>query len=212
MYRLFLVVSLALSVLSGCCGGADGVSAQVQASAVDSGKVVIDKIMSRRSIRNYKPQPVGRDTLAIIAKCGINAPSGMNRQPWEVRIVDNKEFIDGLTEIYRQKDERAAADTNMRTMFRNAYSVIFVAGVGGAQLDCGILGENMVLSAWSMGVGTCFLGGPIRFLKTTPECQPYLERLGFSEGAELIYALAVGYPDESPEARPRDESKVKFVD
>lgn len=178
----------------------------------DKGKAIVETIMSRRSIRKYKAQPVGRDTVETIVRCGINAPSGMNRQPWEIRIVDDKASIDSITAICRRLDPRMGQDTTMVTMFRNAYTVVFVAAQNGAALDCGILGENMVIAAWGMGIGSCFLGGPIHFLKNTPEAKPFLDKLDFSEGSELVYALALGYPDETPDAKPRDESKFKFVD
>lgn len=211
------IAALALSFTAQSCCSASAEQSQSAASATqvsqtDRSAAVIETIMTRRSVRRYKPQVVGRDTLTTIVRCGINAPNGMNRQPWEVRIVDSRDFIDGITAVARAKDPRMAADSTATTMFRNAYTVIFVGAKDGCELDCGILGENMALSAWSMGLGTCFLGGPIRFIKDTPECQPYLERLGFSEGVELIYALAVGYPDETPEAKPRDESKFRFVE
>lgn len=50
------------------------------------------------------------------------------------------------------------------------------------------------------------------FLNGTPEAKPYLDRLGFSQGYVLRTVIAVGYPDEQPEAKPRDPSKVKFID
>jgi nitroreductase len=49
-------------------------------------------------------------------------------------------------------------------------------------------------------------------MKSSPAAAPYVQRLGLSEGYELLYAIAVGYPDESPEAKPRDAEKVKFVE
>ena len=52
----------------------------------------------------------------------------------------------------------------------------------------------------------------VRFIKTHPEAQPYLNKLGFGKGYELLYCIGFGYPDESPEAKPRDSSKVKFVE
>ncbi len=67
------------------------------------------------------------------------------------------------------------------------------------------------LSAWSMGIGSCCLGGPVRFMKS-PAAAEYMKQLGFSEGYELLYAIAFGYPDEMPAAKPREVSKVKFVD
>jgi nitroreductase len=41
---------------------------------------------------------------------------------------------------------------------------------------------------------------------------PYLQRLDLPEGFNLLYAIAVGYPDEQPEAKPRDLSKIRFVE
>jgi nitroreductase len=49
-------------------------------------------------------------------------------------------------------------------------------------------------------------------MKDAPEAKPYLDRLAFSDDYELLYAIGVGYPDESPEAHPRDAEKVKFVE
>jgi nitroreductase len=49
-------------------------------------------------------------------------------------------------------------------------------------------------------------------MKESEAAAPYLQRLNLSEGYELLYAIAVGYPDESPEAKPRDTSKVLFVE
>ncbi len=99
-------------------------------------------------------------------------------------------------------------------MFNNAPTVVFIANDPAydmSQIDCGLLGENMILSAWSMGIGSCCLGGPVRFMKS-PAAAEYMKQLGFSEGYELLYAIAFGYPDEMPAAKPREVSKVKFVD
>lgn len=187
---------------------------QPETTAPTTENAVIETILARRSIRRYKPQPVEREKLELIVKCGINAPSGMNKQPWEVRVVDNAAYIDSLTALYTKANPKVAEDTTFRNMFRNAPAVIFIASPsnGSGQLDCGLLGENMVLAAQSLGLGTCCLGAPTRFMKETPEAAPYLEKLGFSEDYTLLYAIGVGYPDESPAAKPRDEAKVRFID
>jgi hypothetical protein len=49
-------------------------------------------------------------------------------------------------------------------------------------------------------------------MNSSPEAAPYLERLGLSEGYQLLVAIAVGYPNETPAARPRDLNKIKFVE
>jgi nitroreductase len=68
-----------------------------------------------------------------------------------------------------------------------------------------------MLAATELGLGTCFLGS-VQMIFAEPAMQEHLQSLGFSEGYKLHYALAVGYPDEQPEAKPRDMSKIRFVE
>jgi nitroreductase len=187
--------------------------------ATDTGlnNSVIQAILDRRSIRAYKPEPVPRDKMDVILKCAVNAPSGMNNQPWEVRVVDNHEFIDGITKIYiaemmkNAESAKGVQDSTFKNMFRNAPTVIFIANKkGGGQFDCGLLSENIMIAAQSLGFGTCCLGGPVGFLKR-PAAAEYLKKLEFSADYELLIAIAIGIPDEAPDARPRDLSKAKYV-
>lgn len=197
------------------CGGQTQQAQPAAANEADSTNQVIETIMARRSVRKYLPQPVNWDTMQVILDCGINAPNGQNKQSWAIRVVDNPEFINGLTEVYKKANPKAAEDPNFRNMFRNAPTVVFIANDTAydfSQVDCGLLGENMILSAWSMGIGSCCLGGPIRFMKTDPGAAEYLKRLNIPEGYDLLYCIAFGYPDESPAAKPRDASKVMFVE
>lgn len=196
------------AVLSSCGNSPAEVPAK---SASD---IVVETIMTRRSVRQYQPAAVGRDTMETILKCGINAPNGMNRQSWEIRAVDSPEFINGITELYVKANPKAAQDPSFRNMFRNAPTVVFIAhdpAYDMSAIDCGLLGENMILSAWSMGIGSCCLGGPVRFMKS-PEAAEYLKKLNFSEGYELLYCIGFGYPAETPAAKDRDASKIQFVD
>ena len=162
---------------------------------------VLGNIMARRSIRKYLDKPVEHEKLEAIVKCGINAPSGMNRQPWIVRVVEDQKLI---------ADVNQAAE---RSLFYDAPNLICVCtpADGGGELDAGLLGENMMLAAQSLGLGTCCLGGPVRFLVSNEKCKFFIDRLDIPTGYKLNYILAIGYPDEQPEAKPRDASKVKFI-
>ena len=174
---------------------------------------VINAIMERRSIRKYLDKPVEHEKLEIVVRCGINAPSGMNRQPWIVRVVENQQLINDVTEVYKKENaEQVKRDPTFKNMFRNAPNLICVCTPkNGGDLDAGLLGENMMLAAQSLGLGTCCLGGPVRFLNSNPNAKFFLDKLDIPEGYQLNYILAIGYPDESPAAKPRDASKVKYV-
>ena len=199
------------------CGCGTQVQKENEATCGNESKenAVIENMMSRRSIRKYKPQAVNRDTMQIILNCGINAPNGQNKQSWEIRVVDNPEFINGITEVYKKQNPKATEDPNFKNMFRNASTVVFIANDKSydlSQIDCGLLGENMILSAWSMGIGSCCLGGPTRFINSTPEAAEYLKRLDIPEGYQLLYCIAFGYPNETPAAKPRNAEKIRFID
>ena len=175
---------------------------------------VVNTILERRSIRKYKPQAVERDKMDLILKCGINAPNGQNKQSWEVRIVDNSELLNAMKEAMAKGHPNLSPEM-VRGCFRGAPTMVFIArdlAYDFSAYDCGLLAENMVLAAWSMGIGSICLGSPVRFLTDNAECQPLLEKLGFSEGYELSLCVGFGYPDESPAAKPRDWDKVKYID
>ena len=162
---------------------------------------VLSNMMARRSIRKYLDKPVEHAKLEAVVTCGIKAPSGMNRQPWIIRVVEDQKLI---------------ADVNQaagRSQFYGAPALICVCtpANGGGELDAGLLGENMMLAAQSMGLGTCCLGGPVRFLLSNEKCKFFLDRLDIPADYKLNYILAIGYPDEQPDAKPRDTSKVKYI-
>lgn len=190
------------------------VAQESQSCCKQESNAVIDAIMARRSIRKYLDKPVEHAKLELIAKCGINAPSGMNQQPWIIRVVESKEYIKDVTKVFvKANPEQAKRDANFKNMFRNAPNIICIATPkkGGGDLSAGLLGENMILAAQSLGLGTCCLGGPVHFLKTNKDAEPYLKMLNIPEDYELNYIIAVGYPDESPEAKPRDAGKIEYI-
>lgn len=184
----------------------------------DAGTQVLKMIMERRSVRKYLDKPVEHEKLEKIVECGLNAPNGMNKQLWAVRVVEDRNFVTEVTEIFKKEQpETVANDPSFKTMFRNAYTVIAVATRGGEAkndgdlISAGMLGENMILAAQALGLGTCTLGGPVNFLKTSEAAKPYLDRLALPEGYDLTYMIAVGYPDETPEYPGRDLSKVEYL-
>lgn len=207
--RILAITAMGLvAVLSGC-------QSENNKSMEKSETPVIDAIMARRSVRQYKDTPVPRELLQKIAECGVNAPNAMNKQEWEVRIVDDLEFFSGVTELMREAMPKFIKPED-KNAFRNATAVIAIACPddpnGMTMINVGLMGENMCLAAQELGLGTCVMGAPSFFLNTNEQAKPYLDKLGFSEGYKLRYVIGVGYPDETPAARPRDLSKIKFVD
>ena len=178
----------------------------------ETGNAVIENIMARRSIRKYKAETVDREILTKIMECGINAPNGQNKQSWEVRIVDNPELLGEMSEAMGKShpDNEFA-----KGCFRGAPVMVFIArdlSYDFSAYDCGLMAQNIMLSAWSLGVGSICLGSPVRFLTDNELCRPLVEKLNFSDGYEFCLCVGLGYADEAPEAKPRDMGKVAFVD
>ncbi len=172
---------------------------------------VIETIMARRSIRQYKAEPVKRETLQTILECGINAPSGMNKQSWEVRVLDNPQIIEKLKSYMVQANPQVSAEA-VEGCWRGAPTLVVIANAGDydfSPIDCGLLSQNIMLSAWSLGVGSVCLGSPIRYINKSAEA---LQMLGFSEGYTPIIAIGLGYANESPDAKSRDIKKIKFIE
>ena len=177
---------------------------------------VVEKvIMSRRSVRQYTDRPINRDTLNEILKCGINAPNGQNRQAYEIRVIDNPKLLSEITEAVVKDNPENAPKNGAENIFVGATCVIFIANDTAydvSQVDCGLLGENIVLSAWAKGIGSCCMAQPVRLMKGSRSCAPYIEKFGLSKDYNLLYCIAMGYPNEKPEAKPRKTDKIRFVE
>ena len=53
----------------------------------------LDVIMTRTSIRAYRDCPVGADTVELLLRAAMAAPSAVNRQPWAFVVVDDRELL-----------------------------------------------------------------------------------------------------------------------
>lgn len=210
MKKILLGIAAAL-VLAACSENKQ----QETTEAADTASVVTDLMMSRRSIRAYKDSVISRETLDEILACGINAPNGMNRQSYELRVIDSPALIDSITEAVVKDNPAIAERKGFKNIFVNAPCVICIAydtQYDMAQIDCGLLGENIILAAWARGIGSCCLGSSARWILDSPSAKPFLDRMAFSEGYNLLYCIALGYPDETPEAKPRRDDMIRYIE
>ena len=206
--KLATIASAAL-MLAGC-----NPATQQTTNAQSPDDYITELMMSRRSIRQYKDAPISRETLDQILTCGVNAPNGKNLQAYEIRVL-SPDLIDSITAAVLKDNPQLGERKGFKNIFVNAPYVICIANdtrYDMSQIDCGLLGENIILSAWAKGIGTCCLGSSARWIKDSPSAKPYLDRMAFSEGYELLYCIALGYPDETPAAKPRTMDKIKYLD
>lgn len=207
--KILAAFALSVLMLSGCAQ-----QSEQALPAKSTEEVAKELIMSRRSIRNYKDSAISREVLDEILTCGVNAPNAMNRQMYEIRVL-SPALIDSLSSAVIKDNPKMAERPGFKNIFVNAPCVICVAydsSSSMSQIDCGLLGENIMLAAWAKGIGSCCLGSSPRMINDSPSAKPYLDKLGFSEGYEFIYCIALGYPNETPDVKPRKMDMIKYVE
>jgi nitroreductase len=148
---------------------------------------VSSAIKGRRSIRKYKAKEIPRDLLMEILEAARQAPSGANRQPWQLIVVTDSDRKRGLVPIC--KDQRFIANCSA-----------FIAGIDDpaqkwAKVDVSIALDHISLLAEEKGLGTCWIGAfdPEKLATYLGVPKPYV----------VTVAITLGYPDEEPEARSR---------
>ena len=112
----------------------------------------IAMIMNRRSCKNYLPQLPERHLIAEVVEAGRSAPSGMNRQMCHFLVITRQKLLSQLSDLVSRRLEPFA-----RRDFRYAAPVMVVLchqkSVTVALQDAGCAMENMLLAAYSLGMG-----------------------------------------------------------
>ena len=212
MKKIMYSALFALFMCSACSMPKNEDKQQIQPAMNTQKNAVVETIMARRSIRKFKTQAVEKQKLDEIVKCGINAPNGMYKQSWEVRIVNTPEVMEEINKGYNAFLKAEGRTKSIHPSY-GAPVLIFIANDATydlSQVDCGLLGGNMILTAQSMNLGTCCLGGLVRYMNSK-EAKLLLDRLQLPKDYQLLYAIALGYPAEQPAAKPRNFEKVQYV-
>lgn len=173
------------------------------------------EIEERRSIRHYKDKEVEPELVDKLLESARLAPSGSNTQPWNFIVVRNRETIEKLAFVTHKQKWLSkvplllvcVADSKRRFQdgaFRPVDDYSVLPELKMMIRDSAIAMEHISLEAVHLGLGTCwacwFEQKDIRPVLNVPEDH------------YVVGLIAVGYPDEEPEARPRKsmEEMVRF--
>jgi len=186
---------------------------------------VIEAIKKRRAVRSYDAKPVPRDILNAIIEAGNEAPSAMNSQPWRFVIVEDeaarkKLLSAALPHAKKMTEEVKTVDPERYETIKKRYVempdpiyysapvVVFVIGSGRfADHSCPLACENMMLAAYALGLGSCWVGFGA-MAADDPEVRSMLE---LREGDMIFGPILLGYPKTVP-ARPlKKEPRVKWI-
>ena len=166
-------------------------------------------MLTRKSIKKYKPDMVPKEMLEQIIAAGLNAPSGLNKQSPIILAVTDRQVRDELSKLNAGKDPFFRADP-----FYGAPVVLVVLAdksVPTHVYDGSLVMETLQLAAHALGLGACW----IHRAKETfdmPEGKAILAKLGIEGEYEGIGNCIVGYPDIDPEKKPRKENRVFWIE
>lgn len=157
---------------------------------------LVDVILSRRSIRQYDDKDIPKDVLDKILEAGRQSPSAANRQPYQFVVVTESEIkkeLSGLVSGFLKNAPVVIVGcANTKALLTGKWAVI----------DTTIALENMVLAAWSLGVGSCWIGA---FNE-----QKVKNAVQIPEKWKVVALISLGYPAENPESRKKKEKSKLF--
>ncbi len=139
----------------------------------------LEFLKNRRTIRNFKEKKVSDKEIEMILEAGRWAPSASNRQPWEFIVIKNEE----------KKQELAKLARNGKFI---GDAPIVIAIIGKIKQnprwyvqDTSLVSMNMMLMAWALGIGTCWIG--------TMDREKAKENLELGENDFVLTILPMGY-------------------
>lgn len=185
----------ATGIFGACTASSSDKAAATPQGGSDATAAVIENIMTRTSIRQFTDRPISKDTLDILVKAGMAAPSAVNKQPWAFVVITEKEVLDSLREVHPYSNLKTATAAivvcgNMDKALEGEAREYWVQ-------DCSAATENILLAAHAYGLGAVWCG-----VYPNPERIPGVKAvLGLPENIIPLDVITLGWPDESPEPK-----------
>ncbi len=179
---------------------------------------VIETLLNHRSVRRFKDRPLTEAQVRLLVESAQAASTSSYTQSFSIIGVENPQLKEQL---------RLIAANHQLYVEHNGYFFVFVADqyrnkkIGAARGretsvldtmqrlivalgDASFAAQNLAVAAESMGLGVCYIGSIQNDIDRTTKL------LGLPEGTFPIFGLAVGYPDQQPEKKPRLPFSVIF--
>lgn len=167
-------------------------------------------LLTRRSVRSYRNDPIPRDVLDRILTAGTYAPSGMNRQSAIILAVTDKKIRDRLSQI-----NAGVMGVEGKDPFYGAPVVLVVLAKKDMPTylyDGSLVMGNLMLAAHAEGVASCWIHRAKETFQTD-EGRALLKDLGIEGEYEGIGNCILGYTDDPlPETRPRKENYIYYLE
>lgn len=161
-------------------------------------------ITTRRTIRLYEQRTIPPVLLERIVNAGRIAPSGGNRQVLEFILVQQKENCEKLFGQLAWAGYVQPKRNPPEGKRPTAYIIVLVNEKGNYDSDAGAAMENMTLTAWNEGVGSCWIGSVQR--------EKVKELFEIPDEYQVYGVLALGYSAENPAMETLEDSVKYWLD
>lgn len=158
---------------------------------------LLDLILTRRSIRRYENKDIPEEVLQQILETGRQAPSAANRQPIHFVIVTDRDILQNLCDNLINRFVKYApvaivGCADIKSLLTGKWAVV----------DATIAMENMVIAAWTLGIGSCWIGACNE--------EKVKELLKIPDKWKFVALLTFGYPAEQPKQRKKKPFEKMF--
>ena len=159
----------------------------------------IEAIMTRRSTRNFKPDPVSEEDLQILLRAGMQAPSAGDERPWHFIVIDKPEVLHAVPDFHPSAKmllgaPLAIAVCSDRKLEKHRSSWL---------QDCAASSENILLTAHAKGLGAVWLG----IFPNATRVAGLKSLLDLPDDIRPVSLIAIGHPasDSAPVDRYNEE-------
>jgi nitroreductase len=151
-------------------------------------------IRTRREIRDYLDKPIPDESLQKILEAGQLAPSSKNSQPWHFVIIKSKEALRKISELTPTGAHIAKAPLAI---------AVLMDGAKLPEIDGARAIQNMVLAAWDLGIGACWI--------TNFYDDAVKDLLGAPQRMKLVSVIPFGYPTEPKTTRKKMRKSLEEI-
>jgi len=174
-------------------------------------------ILERNTCRDFSGKPLSDESVQQLIQAALASPSAMNKMPWHIIVVTDKTLIDEMDTIAMEAIKSNEAMYNRMKerggkMYYNAPCMMIIAGDGSdyAQLDGGIVSQNIALAAHSLGLGSCICG-MARIPLASEQGATLKQRLQFPEGYDFVMSVLVGHVNTGKAPHEMDYNKITTI-
>ena len=161
---------------------------------------MIEAIAKRKSIRSFADKKVEPEKVESLLRAAMRAPSGINGQPWEFVVVDDRSILSAIQNIRQGGQALHTAPLAIVVLekdipFRLEKNLNWLT-----PQDLGACTENILLQVVEEGLGACWMGvGP-----GTPGQAALGELLGLPQGVRPYSIVGIGYPADDADLEAVD--------